>query len=83
MKTGKLGKHYADGEEIVRQGDTGDCMFEVLAGRVEVLQEMDGKEVRLAVLEAGDFFGEMALFERLTRSATVRAFSSTASSGST
>jgi CRP/FNR family transcriptional regulator len=48
-------------------------MYEILDGRVEVLQERDGKEVRLAILDKGDFFGEMAIFEREKRSATVRA----------
>jgi CRP-like cAMP-binding protein len=40
---------------------------------VEVLQDLGGKEVRLAILDKGDFFGEMAIFEKEKRSATVRA----------
>jgi CRP/FNR family cyclic AMP-dependent transcriptional regulator len=73
METGALGKLYHDGEAIVREGETGDCMYVVQAGQVEVLQGKENKEVRLAVLNAGDFFGEMAIFEREVRSATVRA----------
>lgn len=73
MKAGVLGKSYKDGEVIVRQGETGDCMYEILEGTVEVLREKDGKEVCLAVLSKGDFFGEMAIFEREVRSASVRA----------
>jgi CRP-like cAMP-binding protein len=73
MKTGKLGKVYSDGEVIVQQGETGDCMFEILEGKVEILQEREGKEIRLNVLDKGDFFGEMAIFEKELRSATVRA----------
>ena len=73
MKASKLGKIFNDGEVIIRQGDAGDFMFEILDGQVEVLQEKGGEEVRLAVLEKGDFFGEMAIFEREKRSATVRA----------
>lgn len=73
MKSGVLGRVYSDGQVIVHQGDTGDCMYEIQKGRVEVIREKDGKEVRLAVLSKGDFFGEMALFEREARSATVRA----------
>ncbi|OGQ84381.1 MAG: hypothetical protein A3F90_15860 [Deltaproteobacteria bacterium RIFCSPLOWO2_12_FULL_60_19] len=74
METGGLGKIYRDGEVIVRQGEAGDCMFVIQAGEVEVFRE-DGKqrEVRLAVLREKDFFGEMALFDREVRSATVRA----------
>lgn len=73
MKTGVLGKVYNDGDVIVRQGEAGDCMYEILEGTVEVLREKNGQEVCLAVLSKGDFFGEMAIFEREVRSATVRA----------
>ncbi|HYB73403.1 MAG TPA: cyclic nucleotide-binding domain-containing protein [Candidatus Sulfotelmatobacter sp.] len=73
MDAGALGKVYEDGEAIVRQGEVGDCMYIIQAGQVEVLQESDGREVRLAVLGEGDVFGEMALFEGEVRSATVRA----------
>lgn len=73
MKAAVLGKVYGDGDVIVRQGEPGDCMFEILAGTVEVLREKDGQETSLAVLSRGDFFGEMAIFEKEVRSATVRA----------
>ena len=73
MGKGALGKLYADGEDIVRQGDLGDCMFVVQSGRVEVLQATSAGEQHLAFLETGDFFGEMAVFEKEKRSATVRA----------
>lgn len=73
MKTSELGKIFNDREVIIRQGDAGDVMYEILDGQVEILQEREGEEVRLAVLDKGDFFGEMAIFEREKRSATVRA----------
>jgi len=73
MASGDLGTQYRDGETIVRQGDSGECLYVVQDGRVEVVQEQDGQEVRLAILEKSDFFGEGALFDRETRSATVRA----------
>ncbi|MEJ2546797.1 MAG: cyclic nucleotide-binding domain-containing protein [Gemmatimonadota bacterium] len=73
MRQGVLGRDYYGGETVVRQGETGDCMYVVQAGKVEVVQDTDRGEQRLAVLETGDFFGEMALFEREVRSATVRA----------
>ncbi len=68
-----LGTEYRDGETIVRQGETGDCMYVIQSGRVEVLQSTANGSQHLAFLEAGDFFGEMALFERECRSATVQA----------
>ena len=73
MNPGDLGRIYGDGESIVRQGEMGDCMYVIQKGQAEVLQEADGQQVRLSVLSEGDFFGEMALFERRPRSATVRA----------
>jgi CRP/FNR family cyclic AMP-dependent transcriptional regulator len=73
MRGAALGKSWADGEVIVRQGEVGNSMYVVQAGEVEVLRETDDGEVRLAVLGAGDFFGEMSIFEREVRSATVRA----------
>ena len=73
MVTGGLGKVYGDGDEIVRQGETGDCMYVIQMGQAEAIQGKEGKAVRLAVLGEGDVFGEMALFERKSRSATVRA----------
>lgn len=73
MKEGELGKVYQAGEVIVRQGDVGSCMYVIQEGQVEILQEREGRDVQLAVLEEGEFFGEMSLFESEVRSATVRA----------
>jgi CRP-like cAMP-binding protein len=70
---GALGTLYGDGEVIVRQGELGDCMYVVQTGEVEVVQGPVGHERRLAILTAGDFFGEMSVFEKEVRSATVRA----------
>ena len=53
MRKGALGKDYADGEAIVRQGELGDCMYVVQAGEVEVVQDTAGGEQRLAILETG------------------------------
>ena len=68
-----LGKTYQNGQVIISQGEMGDCMYVIHSGQVEVIQRDQEKEVRLALLSRGDFFGEMALFERTVRSATVRA----------
>ena len=68
----RLGKQYQDGEIIVRQGEAGSCMYVIQDGTVEVLAEADGEELHLRVLGPNDFFGEMALFEEETRTATIR-----------
>ena len=73
MNSGNLGKNYAGGEVIIRQGEIGDCMFAIQKGQVEILRQGKDGEVRVAVLAEGEVFGEMAIFEREVRSATVRA----------
>jgi CRP-like cAMP-binding protein len=74
MVTGALGRLYRDGEEIIRQGDEGESMYVVQSGRVEVVLNTEGGgEQHLAFLETGNFFGEMSVFEKEVRSATVRA----------
>lgn len=71
--SGNLGKLYKPGETIVRQGETGNCMFAIQSGRVAVIKERSGSEVTVAELVEGDIFGEMSIFEHEVRSATVRA----------
>jgi len=77
METGGLGKLYNDGEVIIKQGDSGNCMYVIQSGEVEVIRDNNGKEVRLAIRKEGDFFGEMALFSKELRSATIRALGDT------
>jgi len=73
MSTEGLGKIYGDRQEVIRQGELGDCMFAIQKGQVEVVHEYAGGEYRVGVLGEGDIFGEMAIFEKEARSATVRA----------
>ena len=76
VRAGKspLGKPYREGEIIVQQGEKGNCMYVIQSGRAEVVIEGENcKEIQLAVLTKGDFFGEMAIIEEEVRSATVRA----------
>jgi len=73
LATGDLGKTYQNGDVIVRQGDVGDCLYVIQEGQVEVLLEKDGETTRLRVAGKGEILGEMAVFERVTRSATVSA----------
>lgn len=75
METGALGKVYKRGEAIVRQGEAADCLYVIQSGQAEMVQDKDGREVRLALLGEQDFLGETAILERGIRSATVRAVS--------
>lgn len=69
----RLGKKYDKGEIIFHQGDTGNCMYVIQKGAVEAIAESGGREVRLRTMGANEFFGEMALFEKEMRTATIRA----------
>ena len=73
MEVTDLGKVYEDGEIVFKQGEVADCIYIILDGEVEVIYEKDGKEIQLNKLGPGEFLGEMAIIERHTRSATVRA----------
>lgn len=73
MSSGSLGREYADGEYIIRQGELGDRMFVIQDGEVEVLLESDNGVMVAATLGRDEIIGEMALFDREVRSASVRA----------
>ena len=62
------------GQVLFREGDLGDEMFLVRAGSIVVSKGVTGRvEQVLARMGPGDFFGEMALFDRSARSATIQA----------
>ena len=67
-------EHYATGELIIRSGDAATCVYFLLKGRVSVtIDRPNGAVHRLATCSPGMLFGEMAILERLPRSAAVRA----------
>jgi CRP-like cAMP-binding protein len=68
-----LGKVFQDGELLCKQGDPGDRMYVIQKGRAEVLVGSNGKETRVNIVGKGAVIGEMAVFEKMPRSATVRA----------
>jgi small-conductance mechanosensitive channel len=70
-----LVKHlYAPGELILKRGDAGGSMFIISRGRVDVrLPQVNGGTQQVAVLEPGNYFGEMALFTGEPRTADVYA----------
>jgi NADH:quinone reductase (non-electrogenic) len=67
--------HYASGDYIFRQGDPGTSFYVIEKGEVEVLRHAPttNSDEALSVLGPGEFFGEMALIENRSRSASVRA----------
>jgi putative ABC transport system ATP-binding protein len=62
------------GEIVFEQGSRGDLVYVVEKGQVEIVRELaDGGEERLAIVRAGDYFGELGPVLNLPRSATARA----------
>ncbi len=61
------------GTVIIREGDIGRGLFLLLSGQVEVSRADNGQRVTLATLDSGDVFGEIALIEQGTTTATVTA----------
>ncbi|MFN8389812.1 MAG: mechanosensitive ion channel family protein [Bdellovibrionota bacterium] len=63
---------FAKGERIVTQGDSGDALYVIMNGAARVcVQGENNSEFEVARLEAGQFFGEMALLAGEARAATV------------
>jgi CRP-like cAMP-binding protein len=77
MRSIFLGKPYKDGELICRQGELGDCMYVIQEGHVMITVRRGEKEFCIGELQAGDFFGESAIFEQEARPYTVRAMDET------
>ena len=68
-------RRFEAGDRILQQGETGNSFYVVCEGRVSVLREEDGLAHPVAALEAGEFFGEVALLAGGPRTASVDALS--------
>jgi CRP-like cAMP-binding protein len=72
-RTHKLSRaHYEAGDVILREGDSGECAYLLVAGEVEVLRRNNGGPQRIARLQSGECFGEIALLADCPRIATIR-----------
>jgi CRP/FNR family cyclic AMP-dependent transcriptional regulator len=67
-------KRFKKNEVILHEEDTNKFMYIILSGRVRVVQiTEDGKEILLAIHQAGEFFGEMSFIDGKTSPATIMA----------
>ena len=65
-------KSYPRNSTIINAGDPTDALYIVISGRLKVMMSDDeGREVILAILGQGEFFGEMGLIDEAPRAATV------------
>ncbi len=67
-------RRYPRRSIVLHKDDVGDETYLIMTGKVKVIvTHPDGKEIILNILKSGDFFGEMAVFDNMPRSATVAA----------
>jgi CRP/FNR family cyclic AMP-dependent transcriptional regulator len=69
----RFGKTYAPGDMLCIEGETGEEMFIIQSGEVRIHKKVRDKETTLAILKAGDFFGEMSIIDNEPRSASATA----------
>ena len=62
--------HFEKGHVLFREGEDGEDMYIIQSGKVAIKKKVKDGDALLAVLEKGDFFGEMVILERAPRSAT-------------
>jgi cAMP-dependent protein kinase regulator len=63
------------GVEVVAQGANSDGFYFILSGSGEILIQSSGKSKQIALLESGDFFGEMSIIRNVKRNAAFRTLS--------
>jgi len=74
FKPGENIRSYPKDGIIFCEGEPGDELFIIQKGSVKIVKITDNNEILLAVLKAGDIFGEMALLESKPRAATIIAY---------
>lgn len=75
LATAVVKRRVKRGERVVTQGQKSDALSIILSGRARVLMTDtgNGREVILATLQTGDYFGEMSLIDNDVHSASVEA----------
>ncbi|MFN7667953.1 MAG: cyclic nucleotide-binding domain-containing protein, partial [Burkholderiales bacterium] len=69
---GSRSRVYPKGSVVVNEGDPSHALFIVKSGSLKVyLNDEEGKEVVLSMLEPGEYFGELGLIDDAPRSASV------------
>jgi CRP-like cAMP-binding protein len=77
QNTAEFNRSYAKDTMIFSEGENGQELYIIQKGAVKIVKIMQNQEVLLAVLHAGDIFGEMALLESKPRAACAIAFEDT------
>ncbi len=65
--------HFGRGEQIFTKDSAGECLYVLVSGRVKIYSEVASRSKTFALIDPGNFFGEMALLGEPIRSASARA----------
>jgi uncharacterized protein (TIGR02266 family) len=68
---------YHDGQIIIKEGASGDWVYVILSGKVEISRTIGEKRFVIEVLQPGEVFGELGFFAGIPRTATARALGNT------
>jgi CRP-like cAMP-binding protein len=74
FETHEMNRTYQTDDMIFAEGEPGDEIFIIKSGSVKIVSITNNSEILLAVLKAGDIFGEMALLESKPRTACAIAY---------
>lgn len=66
-------RQYLAGEVVFDEGDEGEAIYAIVSGEMEILRADGERQLRLALLGAGEVFGELALLDQAPRAAQARA----------
>lgn len=69
----RFGRTFAQGDVLFREDEAGDTMFVIQQGQVRITKSGRDGPKTLAILGAGEFFGEMAILNSKPRTATAEA----------
>lgn len=64
---------YEDGEIIFEEGSSGNWMYVLLSGKVEISKTIEGKKVIIQILQPEEVFGELVFLGDVKRTATAQA----------
>jgi CRP/FNR family cyclic AMP-dependent transcriptional regulator len=73
----RVGRDFAAGEVLFREGERGEEMYVIQSGLVQILKRVGDRDRPLATLGRGEFLGEMAILNGRPRSATALALEDT------
>ncbi len=68
---------YQDGQIIFKEGSSGDWVYIILSGSVEISKKVGGEKYIIEILKPGDVFGELGFIGGIRRTATARAIGET------